>query len=180
MVVRRRRRRRRSGVCGKRKKEKEREAERGGKERVWETESPGPRVHNKGASVPAPGPAGLRGGWRMKEENEDKEEEEEGPQERALAWDPWPALISRKNRLHIDLGLGSHEETPSTPPPSNPFLLHSPPPQLSRGQLWISNYTSTGAVCLRLPPWTQKYWDGRKKQQRGSEWGTKTCGDFCS
>lgn len=46
-------------------------------------------MHNKGTSVPAPGPAGLRGGWRMKEEDQDEEEEEaEGPQERALAWDP--------------------------------------------------------------------------------------------
>lgn len=85
-----------------------------------ERESPGLRVHNKGTSVPAPGPAGLRGGWRMKEENEDKEEE--GSQERALAWDPWPALIFRKNRLHIDLGFGRHWLQ------LTPLLCYPPPP----------------------------------------------------
>lgn len=122
-----RRRRRRSGVCGKRKKEKEREAERGGKERVWETESPGPRVHNKGASVPAPGPAGLRGGWRMKEENEDKEEEE-GPQERALAWDPWPALISRKTGSTLTWALAAMRRLHLLLPPLTPssFILLLP------------------------------------------------------
>lgn len=66
----------------------------------------------------------------MKEENED--EEEEGPQERALAWDPWPALIFRKNRLHIDLGFGRNWEGSSyTPPPLPPFPLRYPPPPCS-------------------------------------------------
>lgn len=96
------------------------------KEKDGERESPGLRVHNKGTSVPAPGPAGLRGGWRMKEENED--EEEEGPQERALAWDPWPALIFPKNRLHIDLGFGRHWLQLQPPPPFTPFSVILPPP----------------------------------------------------
>lgn len=69
----------------------------------------------------------------MKEENED--EEEEGPQERALAWDPWPALIFRKNRLHIDLGFGRHW-LQLQPPPPPPSLLSSPtqlPPKTEQG-----------------------------------------------
>lgn len=54
----------------------------------------GPLVHNKGTSVPAPGPARLRGGWRMKEEEEEDQDEEEvvvvqrAHRKRALAWDP--------------------------------------------------------------------------------------------
>lgn len=63
----------------------------------------------------------------MKEENED--EEEEGPQERALAWDPWPALIFQKNRLHIDLGFGRNWEGSSYT--SLPFPLPYPPPPCS-------------------------------------------------
>lgn len=58
-----------------------------------------------------------------------------GPTGKGPGLGPVAGAYIPQNRLHIDLGLGSHEETPSTPPPSNPFLLHSPPPQLSRGQL---------------------------------------------
>lgn len=166
-------------VCGKRKKEKEREAERGGKESMRDREPGSSGAQQRGLCASARPSRAQR---RVEDEGGERRQGGGGggPTGKGPGLGPVAGAYIPQNRLHIDLGLGSHEETPSTPPPSNPFLLHSPPPQLSRGQLWISNYTSTGAVCLRLPPWTQKYWDGRKKQQRGSEWGAKTCGDFCS
>ena len=57
-------------VRGKRERIRERERER---ERArWRgIERPGPRVNNKGTSVPAPGPAKLGGGRRIEEANED-------------------------------------------------------------------------------------------------------------
>lgn len=105
----------------KRVRGKERERERigktGGSERRGEA---WPDVNNKGTSVPAPGPAKLGGGRRAEEANEDKEGGGgEGPRERSLAQDPWSTLIFQKNRLYIDLGLGSG----STPPHRRPSSL---------------------------------------------------------
>lgn len=67
----------------------------------------------------------------MKEESEDEEEEEEeGPQERALAWDPWPALISRKTGSTLTWALAAMGRLQLPPHPSSSFsvlLLHPPP-----------------------------------------------------
>lgn len=64
----------------------------------------------------------------MKEENEDKEEEEEeGPQERALAWDPWPALISRKTGFTLTQALAAIGRLQLLASPSPLSRLHSPP-----------------------------------------------------
>lgn len=63
----------------------------------------------------------------MKEENEDKEEEE-GPQERALAWDPWPALISRKTGSTLTWALAAMRRLHLLLPPLTPssFILLLP------------------------------------------------------
>lgn len=53
---------------GNQEDRREGERERG---RQRDTQRPGPRVNNKGTSVPAPGPAKLGGGWRAVEANED-------------------------------------------------------------------------------------------------------------
>lgn len=74
----------------------------------------------------------------MKEESEDEEEEEEeGPQERALAWDPWPALISRKTDSTLTWALAAMGRLqllpPPHPPPSFFILLLRPPSQTEQG-----------------------------------------------
>lgn len=161
-------------VCGKR------ERERGGKEKERERKSLDPRVHNKGTSVPAPGPAGPRGGWRMKEENEDEEEEEEeGPQERALAWEPWPALISRKTGSTLTWALADmgrlqllSPSFPSPPPPSLPSKTEQGSAlnkQLYKHWWSLSETATLNTEVLR---WKEGV------IARDGEGGTM-CGDFC-
>lgn len=70
----------------------------------------------------------------MKEENEDEEEEVESPQERALAWDPWLALISRKTVSTLTwtlAAIGKHQLFPPLLPPSFSILLLRPPSLLN-------------------------------------------------
>lgn len=66
----------------------------------------------------------------MKEESkDDDEEEEEGPQERALAWDPWLALISRKTGSTLTwtlAAMGRHQLLPPLLP--SPFSSSTLPP----------------------------------------------------
>lgn len=139
--------------------ERERERE---KEKERATERPGPRVNNKGTSVPAPGRAQLGGGWRAEEANEDKEEwewvEGWGARERTLAQEPWPTLILilQKNRLHIDLGLGRHQGRLQLHPgpPLTPAFL----PQIGQGSALNKQfYKSWWSLVLgRGQMWTLK------------------------
>lgn len=103
------------------KREGEREKER-------DIERPGPRVNNKGTSVPAPGPAQLGGGRRAEEANEDKEEL--GVGWRAHGKEPWrknhgPLLYSKKTGSTLtwalaDIRGGSGSTRAPPPPPSSP------------------------------------------------------------